>query len=540
VSDGAQFTVLGHVRVDELLEGVNFVLGGDVIVFRAGDGALRATRNRCRHQLGRFGRDDGCVLTCAQHGWRLDVSTMRYVNPEGGLAQRELSLVPSADGLVEIREAQALTPWNPPQQRASLAHGELTLRFLAHACAEIQAAGTRLVTDPWLVGPAFTRGWWLAHRPPDDWLTTLTAADAIYVSHNHSDHLNAPTLLRLLPLRPDAPFVVPAFPSGSTERSLRALGFTNVRAAPFGQWMHLSDDARFMILQDVAGRDDSALLFEYKGHRILNTVDCSNPNGSMLPAPIDMLLTSFASGASGYPVCWSELYSRADIEKQLYKKRSLWAQAVLDLAKLTQARTVMPFAGYFVEAHPADADTRALNVKNDPREIAAMIARRAPGLSTWVPEAGDTFDFAEHALSVRGEPREPSYDFDEYTQPIADAMDFAALRHLDGVRHYFEWARFRGDLVLHVIETDELFQQVEREFFVDFRGGEVSTEQPSPAARYLRMRVRADVFRHILRWGLPWEEISIGFQARFYREPDVYNFDFWNHFQNELPSTLPF
>jgi hypothetical protein len=81
---------------------------------------------------------------------------------------------------------------------------------------------------------------------------------------------------------------------------------------------------------------------------------------------------------------------------------------------------------------------------------------------------------------------------------------------------------------------------VEREFFVDFRGGEVSTEQPSPAARYLRMRVRADVFRHILRWGLPWEEISIGFQARFYREPDVYNFDFWNHFQNELPSTLPF
>ena len=42
--------------------------------------------------------------------------------------------------------------------------------------------------------------------------------------------------------------------------------------------------------------------------------------------------------------------------------------------------------------------------------------------------------------------------------------------------------------------------------------------------------------RYVLRRGLPWDEIMGGFQARFYREPDVYNFDFWTHFQNKLPS----
>ena len=35
----------------------------------------------------------------------------------------------------------------------------------------------------------------------------------------------------------------------------------------------------------------------------------------------------------------------------------------------------------------------------------------------------------------------------------------------------------------------------------------------------------------------PWEEFSIGFQARFYREPDNYNFDFWDYFQNSIPKT---
>ena len=46
---------------------------------------------------------------------------------------------------------------------------ELTVEFWTHACCEITAGGHRIVTDPWLVGPAFSRGWWLAHEPPADW-----------------------------------------------------------------------------------------------------------------------------------------------------------------------------------------------------------------------------------------------------------------------------------------------------------------------------------------------------------------------------------
>lgn len=54
---------------------------------------------------------------------------------------------------------------------------------------------------------------------------------------------------------------------------------------------------------------------------------------------------------------------------------------------------------------------------------------------------------------------------------------------------------------------------------------------------YIRLRVRCDSFRYVMKIGQPWDEMLIGFQARPYRFPDVYNFDFWTHFQDLLPNT---
>ena len=36
----------------------------------------------------------------------------------------------------------------------------------------------------------------------------------------------------------------------------------------------------------------------------------------------------------------------------------------------------------------------------------------------------------------------------------------------------------------------------------------------------------------MIRQGLPWEDLSIGFQCRINRKPNVYNSDFWYHFTN--------
>jgi hypothetical protein len=101
-------------------------------------------------------------------------------------------------------------------------------------------------------------------------------------------------------------------------------------------------------------------------------------------------------------------------------------------------------------------------------------------------------------------------------------------------------AGFRADLILHIIETDDRFCPCGVEWLVDLSGPTLVACRPTTAHRYLRLKVRGDVFRHTLRHGLPWDEISIGFNARMYREPNVYNRDFWSHFQNHLPAQPPF
>ena len=38
------------------------------------------------------------------------------------------------------------------------------------------------------------------------------------------------------------------------------------------------------------------------GHMILNTVDCTRPNGGKLPRNVDLMMSDFAGGASGFPM----------------------------------------------------------------------------------------------------------------------------------------------------------------------------------------------------------------------------------------------
>jgi CMP-N-acetylneuraminate monooxygenase len=465
---------------------------------------------------------------------------MTYTNPRGDLRQDELPLEIDPTGNVAIYDVAQSKPWDDGRSaRRELREGEFTLKFYAHACMELVANGYRLFTDPWLVGPAFSRGWWLSQRPPADWAERLAAADGIFISHNHSDHLNRHTLAILAERRRDVPIFIPAFDSPAMTTTLTALGFSDVRSVPFDRWETLRGDFRLMILPDATGRDDSGVLVEYAGHRVLDTVDAQNLRSGEIPSGVDVLLSSFAGGASGFPVCWNELYDEAKIRDIVTKSRRRHALAAATMARDAAARMFVPFAGYFYEAHPADADIRVRNVKNSPEELGELVRKLSPQTAVWIPEPGAILDIGSLKLLAEGRTAPPAPEIETYTALIARDLHFAPLGSLEGIAQYFAWAGFRADLVLHLIETDESFAHTLREFLYDFSRGAIVEQRPPTAHRYLRMRVRADVFRHVLRHGQPWEEISIGFQARFYREPDAYNFDFWDHFQNHLPVSPP-
>jgi nitrite reductase/ring-hydroxylating ferredoxin subunit len=155
------------------------VLQGRVL-YLAPDGGGRAAHNRCRHQGGRFQAELGCSVRCPWHGWVLDVARMTYMNPTGDAPQPELE-VERQGALLTLWETPPAAPWQAgARPRAPLAAGELAVTYLAHACVSIEAGGYVLCTDPWLEGPAFTRGWWLAHEPPPGALERVARADLVY------------------------------------------------------------------------------------------------------------------------------------------------------------------------------------------------------------------------------------------------------------------------------------------------------------------------------------------------------------------------
>ncbi|XP_053079191.1 cytidine monophosphate-N-acetylneuraminic acid hydroxylase isoform X3 [Acinonyx jubatus] len=508
----------------DLKEGINFLrnkkTGKDFILYK-NKNRVRACKNVCKHQGGLFIKDiedlDGRSVRCTKHNWRLDVSTMKYVNPPGSFCQDELVVEMDEENGLLLLELNPPNPWDSePRSPEHLAFGEVQITYLTHACMDLKLGDKRMVFDPWLTGPAFARGWWLLHEPPSDWLERLCQADLIYISHMHSDHLSYPTLKELAARRPDIPIYV-----GNTERPVfwnlnqSGVQLTNINIVPFGIWQQVDKNLRFMILMDgVHPEMDTCIIVEYKGHKILNTVDCTRPNGGRLPEKVALMMSDFAGGASGFPMTfsggkfteeWKAQFIKAERKKLLnYKAR---------LVKDLQPRIYCPFAGYFVESHPSDKYIKETNIKNDPNELNSLIKKNSD-VVTWTPRPGATLDLSrmlKDPTDSKGiiEPPEgtkiykDSWDFEPYLNILNAAVGDEIFLHSSWIKEYFTWAGFKDyNLVV-------------------------------------RIRSRVDVIRHVVKNGLLWDDLYIGFQTRLQRSPDIYHHLFWNHFQIKLPLTPP-
>ncbi len=95
----------------------------------------------------------------------------------------------------------------PPRRVGS---NDLRITLVNHSSLILQQRDANILTDPiwsWRAGPVS----WLGprrHRAPGVALEDLPPIDAVLISHNHYDHLDLPTLRRLMS-RGDTTFIVP-------------------------------------------------------------------------------------------------------------------------------------------------------------------------------------------------------------------------------------------------------------------------------------------------------------------------------------------
>jgi CMP-N-acetylneuraminate monooxygenase len=495
------------------------------------DGAYRLLSTVCPHKGGRVG-DRGDVFECPQHGWQFDRRTGRCLNSP----LNELTAYPA-----EVRDGVVVAQLPAERRRRRDADAPIPegLRFTlhAHACVEVDYRGFSLLTDPWIAGPAFF-GAWAGYPEPLVDPATL-APDAIWISHEHSDHFHEPTL-RLLPK--DVPVYVPDFPNERLPVRLATLGFTDVRRLPFGERREIAPEIALTCLEPASLWNDAIVLVEIAGFRYLNVNDAGiNHRVARRVAPVDLMSSTFSPGASGYPLTWQHIDDERKVEI-MEQARAGVLHMLQDAAESYGARYLLPFASFFTLWHPEHRRHLGLMRRNTPRDVVEAFSDTDVEVvdllagESWQPSTGrrtfrddrdglfrlgsivrwvkDRFDEEAFAAEFPADERIAEEEVREYLVRLNEVPDVVACEDLSAV--------LRG---LDAGGSPDM----EVSFEVS-RGRLTVCDQPVEAPN-LTIEMPHGILARVIHEDVSWDEAFIGYWCRFDREPDVYHAGFWRLLQ---------
>ena len=503
----------------------NTVLSTDFIFYRENE-TIKIFDRKCDHNGGKL-ISLGEKTICPLHGWEFLPREARYKNvnceKKPLYIGKEIDFPIDVDVRTQVRETQ-----NFSDQK------QLSMRFINHACVIVNSKNIKFATDPWISGSAFSNGWWLQNASPADAYDELNSCDFIFISHNHPDHLHPESLKNL---RKDMLFITANFNSGSSKEYLKDIGFANVIALDFDETIYSKNlEISFSVLKSGDFRDDSGLLFEIGKFKGIFGVDSNFLDFWRFPENLTFLATSFSSGASGFPLCF-ENFSNSEQMKIVERNKLAKKEIVRKTVEASQPKFYMPYAGFFTEKAKRDKDICSKNKKNKINEYIDLFKKSE--LQVLDVQKNNHFIFkGENLISASSISKsvliEPSPE-----KQIETNYKIEKSASETDIRQYFENSSFYHPLDLKIILTDETFEDVLRIFFICFSKSHspVFYEQFEEDKRrldtnFLRIKIRDKEFSKVILNGLPWEDLSIGFQCRIYREPNVYNNQFWYHFTN--------
>ena len=421
-----------------------------------------------------------------------------------------------------------------------MSKNKVTVTLLGHACLMFETPQASFVTAPWIEGFAFAGGWWPKLPPPVNWKEKINSCDFIYISHNHSDHLNEFTLKHV---RKDMDFIIPDFESRSVEKSLKSLGFNMVRVKPFNVEI-VYRDFSFTILKSGDFRDDSGFLLNFRKFKFLSSVDSNNLNYGILPE-VDVFASSFAGGASGYPLCFDNVTHER--KKEILDANLVSLRESVDTyIHKTSPSYFLPYAGF--ADYPMERDSYIK--ENDPL-LTASDYQKTGSYQLMDVFLADQWEFIIHYVpyptvsleSSRKIKREEKYT--DYQKFIESVFTYTKV-HRSTIEDYFQESGFHDNLRLYLSLTDDDFNVIKGKSFIvnfskktsegkicrqiDFDWEDAKLRMSD--TRLLYIKVRKDAFGWVVKNKKPWEDLIIGYQVRIDRVPDEYNKDFWFHFTN--------
>jgi CMP-N-acetylneuraminate monooxygenase len=514
------------INLDDIVEGTNLL--DKLIVYRSGT-IIKVYDRVCDHNKGKL-MSIGGEIKCPLHGWELDPATGQYKNVDCEKKPIEEIDINELDAvLVDIDiEKEIRRPLEGYENY------DYNLRFINHACVIINVKNVvKIATDPWVEGPCFQNGWWLQRPSKIDAYNEINSCDYIYISHNHPDHLHE---LSLKNIRSDMKFLVPNFRSKSTEKQLRKFGFNNLVLMDFDDVFEFEKNVNFSMLKSGDFRDDSGFLFEIGNSKLLATVDSNFIDFGRINTDIDVLLSSFAGGASGFPLCFN---NNTESEKTKIVERN---KKAIFLLGTTQARNLnckyfVPYAGFFKESEVRDKYINELNIKNSVSDYEKFLYKF--GIETLDLFKLDFYEF--NGKKIIGSkcidlPYMVERSLDHYLENTKKSAEDVCEQD---IINYFSNTKFHDKLLLNIELTNEDFESTGEIYQIKFS----DNNQPECFCekryidienyRVLNIQARQYEFKDLIKFRKPWEDLSIGFQLRITRHPNVYNSKFWDYFTNE-------
>lgn len=483
----------------------------------------------CDHAGGRLVLKSGKAI-CPMHSWILDLDSLTYEGSKNIKKSLDFELI---DGMIIIKKHKYELVNNI---KPKIKNGKVKIKWLNHATVYIECNGVSIVLDPWLFGPAFLTGWWLAEPSTAESLELLKRCDYIFISHNHPDHCHLETLSII---DKNKTIIVPDYRSKSVYNLLDKAGFNNIENAEFLSIYKIANDFNISILKSGDFRDDAGIYIEANGHEFLFSVDANFLNSYVLPRNIDLFASAFASGASGFPLCY---YNYTDVQKLeiIQKTKIIIRNNLTKLCKDLQPKYFLPYAGMFKEKSVRDEYIKFNNSKNTIDDYIKIFQKLDTNLI--IPNKSCEYEFRNGNLKIKSGSTQMLLEEDVkmYVNKYKETYVWDEGIIVD----YFKKCDYTDKQILYIIPTDDDFNffTEKKVFYINFLTKDIGTvsldeiEQEVIGFRVMKIYIRSEIFMAVIINMLPWEDFLIGFQCRIYRTPNIYEDNFWYHFTNEYIS----
>jgi CMP-N-acetylneuraminate monooxygenase len=486
------------------------ISGSNYFIVKETDGYYLVS-SICPHQGGEIIYNNG--FECKVHGWKFNNSGECINVPSQKLYRKKLNVNGEITKLAEISN-------NFKTERTS--DVDLDIKLHAHSCVEITHNGYSVLTDPWLEGLAFMGSW--KHSPQPLVKAEQLDPNLIWISHEHSDHFHIETIKKF---NRKTKILFPDFPNKRIEKTLIDLGFEDILPLKFGEEKSIYG-FKFTCYEPQSVWNDSILHINVNNFNILNLNDAGlNFRIKKYLPKIDLLMSAFSPGASGFPLCWKNLSKKERIDYYVKAKNGM-LEMLERACKLYDTDFLLPYASHFDLHIPEHSEYRALLVKHGKNTIMDVkdhikgfeVLDILPGES-WNSVSGRTYRIYNEKSKKAMYSRKMAQhkEFEKYFPAKDPDVKMGLIEYLHNLNSIPE-----------ICLCEDIRVRLNSTYFT-IESGKLHVHAPISECD-LAIDIPENILKSVILNNISWDEAHIGYWCTMYRKTDKFNQQFWRLLQS--------